>query len=308
MFLSNHIKSNCDKIKKAKEIVENFDAEFINHKTINPKTLDNQTITIVMTTYNRPKQTHFTLKKISESEYKNIQIIIVDDYIEEQYSIEDLEKYNLHIDYVRISNKFWVNPCVNYNIGFKLIKGGKIIIQNAEVCHVGDVIDFINKNLKDNEYYVFDVLSISSLENNEILYKEKLTYDKIPEITKYCNGWFQHTSYSNRNFHFLTAITANTFKLIEGFDYDFCVGTSWDDNEFVFRIKKNNIPIKNIKNDVSQIMGIHQWHAPTPSTYHSQGKFDNQPLLQLKQSYYELNKKFLDLSVIDYNIDILKIK
>ena len=71
---------------------------------------------------------------------------------------EELEKYSFYIDFISIKrqNKNWINPCVNYNIGFEFIKGSKVIIQNSEVCHIGDVLIFIDNNLKQNEYLVFD--------------------------------------------------------------------------------------------------------------------------------------------------------
>jgi glycosyltransferase involved in cell wall biosynthesis len=100
-----------------------------------------ETISIVMTACNRSKQTYFTLQTIQNSSHKAIQIILVDDSDAEPITKEELEKYPFYIDFISIKmqNKKWVNPVVNYNIGFEYIRGSKVVIQNAEVCHVGDV-------------------------------------------------------------------------------------------------------------------------------------------------------------------------
>ena len=70
-------------------------------------------------------------------------------------------------------NKDWINPVVNYNIGFNFVKGSYVIIQNAEVCHVGDVIQYLIDNAQDNNYYVFDVKAINNMESNEEIYQIK---------------------------------------------------------------------------------------------------------------------------------------
>jgi glycosyltransferase involved in cell wall biosynthesis len=94
-----------------------------------------------MTACNRSKQTYFTLQTIQNSSHKAIQIILVDDSDSDPIAKEELEKYPFYIDFISIKmqNKKWVNPVVNYNIGFEYIRGSKVVIQNAEVCHVGDV-------------------------------------------------------------------------------------------------------------------------------------------------------------------------
>ena len=98
----------------------------------------------------------------------------MDDSDNDRVSSEKLKEYNIHIDLLRIKKerKNWANPCVNYNIAFEYVKGSKVIIQNAEVCHVGDVLNYVKNNIVDDKYFVFDVRSSSSFEINESIYKK----------------------------------------------------------------------------------------------------------------------------------------
>jgi hypothetical protein len=156
-----NVLKNKQHIFEIKTKVENKDPELFLHSSIINNTIDENTITIVMAASNRSKQTYFTLKTIMNSKYKNLQIIMVDDSDIDPIDINYLkeQEYPYYIDLIKINreNKKWHNPLVNYNIGFQFIQGKKLIIQNAEVCHIGDVLDFMNANINDNNYYVFDV-------------------------------------------------------------------------------------------------------------------------------------------------------
>ena len=167
---------NKNLIFNIKRKVENKTESFFSHQVIdNNHVIDENTITIVMTSSNRSKQVYFTLKTISNSIFKNIQLILVDDSTYDNIDVDILKKnnYSFYIDFIKIKreNKIWHNPLVNYNIGFQFIKGSNIIIQNAEVCHIGDVLNFINRRLKMNdEYYVFDVKASRDYSTNEKIY------------------------------------------------------------------------------------------------------------------------------------------
>ena len=100
-------------------------------------------VSIVMTTYNRKGQTLYTLKSIQSQKLSTVEIevIIIDDSTKGYLSAEDLSVFPFQITYITIDSKrkTWINPCVNYNIGFQEVTGDIIVIQNAEVCHCGAV-------------------------------------------------------------------------------------------------------------------------------------------------------------------------
>ena len=206
---------------------------------------------------------YYTLKTIANSVFKNIQVIIVDDSDIDKISIDKLKEYPFYIDFIEIirDNKIWNNPCVNYNLGFKYIKGSKIIIQNSEVCHVGDLLNYISLNVNDNSYYVFDVKVSNNFNTNEYIYNKPVLNTNIFLEDIYnnsiCSGWYQHYIHRNKNYHFLTSITSETFKKIREFSYDYSFGNDYDDDDFVLKIKSSNIKIHNVRNDIFNVGGIH---------------------------------------------------
>jgi hypothetical protein len=286
----NALFNNKDVIFEIKNKVEQQDTSLYSHYCID-NVIDENAISIVMTASNRSKQTYFTLKTISNSIFKNVQIILVDDSDCDPITIDELKKFNLYIDFIIIKreNKKWHNPLVNYNIGFQFIKGNKIIIQNAEVCHVGDVVRFVNESVFDN-YYVFDVFACNDFDKNEIIYNSGINHSIFDDssLTSY-----QSKNNSN-NYHFLTALSKQTFDKIKGFSYDFTMGSAYDDNDFLLKIKSTNTPIVNIWHEEYTIGGIHLYHKSSVEwnkIVESNGTF-----FMLKQYLYNCTGNYLDIT------------
>jgi UDP-N-acetylglucosamine 2-epimerase (non-hydrolysing) len=253
---------NIDKI----DILKNNISDYYTHVCINNKDITSDTITIIMTSHNRSKQVYFTLKTIANSSFKNIQVVIVDDSDIDKLSIDKLQEYPFYVDFIEIDSrkKIWSNPCVNYNIGFEHIKGDKIVIQNGEVCHIGDVLSYVNSNITDENYYVFDVKNSPSFEYNEYIYRlpyldSDIFYDNNP-LLENTMKWYQHSILRNEMWHFLTSMTFKTFQLIKEFSYDYSFGNYYDDNDFLLRVKSNNIKIVNISSEQTKNGGFHLFH------------------------------------------------
>ena len=70
---------NKDHIFSIKSKVENGDTSFYSYICIENGTIDKNTISIVITSSNRSKQTYFTLQTMANSINKNIHVVIVDD-------------------------------------------------------------------------------------------------------------------------------------------------------------------------------------------------------------------------------------
>ena len=169
-----------------------------------------------MTSSNRSKQTYFTLSTLDPLDCK-LQVILVDDSTHDPIDLEKLKEFSFHIDFIQINRdvKNWFNPLVNYNIGFKFIKGSKVIIQNAEVCHIGSVLNFV-KNIIDDNYYVFDVNASSNFETNEKIYNHCGRLNELIDQSPYNHltteiynqplfyRWYQSES-NNRNLHFFNS-------------------------------------------------------------------------------------------------------
>jgi len=284
-----------DIIFEIKNKVENKDPSLFSHLHLENQncTLDENTISIVMTSSNRSRQTYFTLKTISNSCYKNVQVIIVDDSTHDPINIDHLknQNYPFCIDFIQINraNKIWHNPLVNYNIGFQFIKGGKVIIQNAEVCHIGDVINFIHDTLQDDKYYSFDVKACLNLNSNEQMYNSDTStieiYNKPIFVGDWFQGWYQGEIH-NRNFHFLTALSRISFDKVKCFSYDMTMGTWYDDNDFLLKIISKKIDVVNIFHNQYKIGGVHLNH-PASGVAWDHGKENNENLFNKKKRIYD---------------------
>lgn len=286
-----------DCIFDVKKKVDEMDNYYYTHLSIENNIIDENTISIVMTASNRSKQTYFTLNTISKSVFKNVQVIIVDDSDIDLIDIDTLknESYKFSIDLIKINreNKNWHNPLVNYNIGFKFIKGGKVVIQNAEVCHIGDVLKFIDRIVVEDNYYVFDVNASLNYETNEIIYNSD-----ISSIDIYNNNlfhmWYQSIN-NNRNYHFLTSLKRETFNKINSFSYDCTMGKWYDDDDFLLKIISRKINIVNIFHNEHNIGGIHLFHGLSGERW-DKGVEGNIDLFYKKRHFYNVHGIYNDIT------------
>lgn len=286
----NHL-SNLLEIR---QIPYDSTSKYFIHTVINPRPITIDTISIVMTSANRSKQVYYNLKTISNSQYKDVHIVIVDDSTDDPLKLEQLEKLQLYIDFIEIVklNKIWQNPCVNYNIGFRYIKGSKIIIQNGEVCHVGDVLTYFKDNITFGDYYIFDVKPSANFDTNEQIYSNDILDIDIYNNNFYGTWWYQHHKYNNRRLHFLCGMTKETFNQIKGFSIDYSNVYWYDDDDFLFKIVTTGLNIKSIDHVSSKVGGIHLFHGTSCSGDSSIGKH----LLTVKTNYYNTHKEYLEIS------------
>jgi GT2 family glycosyltransferase len=225
-----------------------------------------------MTYYNRKVQLYNTLNSINNSKYKdNIQIIIVDDCSSDEHKLNlyELKKINNNIELyiLKDEDKWYINPCIPYNIGFNKIKYDNVIIQNSECYHNGDIIEYIINNLTIKTYLSFSCYSLKNNQDINIVNIENrsVTFDGD-------NGWYNHSIYRPTNYHFCSAIKKENLTLLGGFDERFANGIGYDDNEFLIRIDR----IKLIKSIIDIPHVFHQYH------------YNNQPNLKTKTYNTEL--------------------
>jgi len=211
-------------------------------------------ISIVSAYYNRKDLLINTLESLKNSEVKDYEYIVVDDVSSDEHRIEDLQDLYPNLKVIRIEkeDKWWINPCVPFNIGFKEIKGDIVIIQNPECKHVGDVM---KKSLEitDNEYFSFACYSLD----------KESTYNKkdfeILNVAATMDGqlsWYNHSIYRPKGYHFCSVITKKNLEILNGFDQRYSLGLAYDDDEFLFRVNKKGLQIKII--DYPFV--AHQWH------------------------------------------------
>lgn len=239
-------------------------------------------ISIVMTHFNRISQLEQTLQSFAQ--YVNIynfEVVVVDDGSDDVQKLENMMCLymfaSLHI--ILKKDKTWVNPVIAYNKGFECATGDIIIIQNAEIAHVGDVICSTINNISPNKYLVFSVFNSPTFFHNNLLSKMRHTGNEV-KFCKYCDysllaqsgiycppkvihkwhGWLSHPIYNRRCFHFLSAVYKKVLTKMGGFDNKFAHGLNYDDDDFIMRMSQSVESIEIV--DPSVCYGVHQYHLP----------------------------------------------
>jgi len=221
-------------------------------------------ISIVTAYHNRKKLFVKTLESFQKSIFSDFEVIAVDDCSHEDERLEDLTEKFPFLKVIRLEkkNKWYVNPCVPFNIGFKHASGDKIIIQNPECLHADDILNFVNENLMENNYLSFACYSLSEIQTSAVLQLNEFkgfinpsTYKKISVVNDGDEGWYNHSQYRPKAYHFCTAITKKDLEELGGFDERFGTGFAFDDDEFIHRVRlKLNVIF------IDELVSLHLWH------------------------------------------------
>lgn len=217
-------------------------------------------ISVVMTYFARKALLDLTLKSITQSIVKDFEIIIVDDG-----SPEPLVCNQARVIRIDPENKWWHNPCIPYNIGFKEAKGDIIVIQNPECFHHNDVLLYAKNNTKPNIYLSFACYAINPQQTIDFKRGVCPEFEHKMFGGKEKNGWYNHSGHYNRGLHFCSSITRGDLDALGGFDERYANGVSFDDDAFIREIKRRDMDVQII----DEPFVIHQYHLPF--TYRREG-------------------------------------
>ena len=134
------------------------------------KTNENPTISIISTIYNKEKYILRFLRSLQNQNYDNIEIILVDDFSEDN-SIKVIERYKKEDErIILLKNKKNKGTLISRNLGIFLSKGKYVIIP--------DVDDILLKDLFIQCLYFaeekdFDMIRYQTLENERKIFKKK---------------------------------------------------------------------------------------------------------------------------------------
>lgn len=215
-------------------------------------------ISIVMAYFNRKPQLRTTLKSIDSSLVKDVEIIIVDDCSDPQHKLDSvfLEEFkNLKINVIEMDpeKKWYKNPCIPYNVGIAAATGDVTVLQNPECMHFGDILTEIDSNLHENEYISFPAYSLSKEKTDTIVnikFDEEFHRNVIecvspmshtPYDEQTYEGWYNHSTIKPLFYHFCCAVHTKHLKEMGGFDERYSQGISYDDDEFVIRLKRKGL-------------------------------------------------------------------
>ena len=250
-------------------------------------------ISIVMGYYNRKKQLINTLNDF-EKKYKNYnyEVIIVDDNSNNENKLNDiLNNYSYPINLIEISEEEKgnrINPCITYNKGFKEAKGKRVIIQNPECIHIGDILKYVLDNLTYDDYIAFPCYSCNSEELTGLLLNDiSLINDQEFNFkNRIPMPWYNHLIYRPSHYHFCACIMNDNLKLLGGFNEEFAKGSWFDDNEILLSIKENlMLNIKTIDFDEKGCYVIHQWHSRDSESRFTQQEHNK--LISYNKELYE---------------------
>ncbi|EMY15484.1 glycosyltransferase-like protein, family 2, partial [Leptospira weilii str. Ecochallenge] len=93
----------------------------------------NPLVSIVIPCYNYGKYIHQTIKSVIEQNYKNWEIIVVDDGSDDEYTIEELEKLKKIYTVIKIDRS---GPAVARNVGIAAARGEFILpLDSDDMIH-----------------------------------------------------------------------------------------------------------------------------------------------------------------------------
>ena len=257
-------------------------------------------ISIVTAYYNRKKLFVNTLQSIINQQFtEDFEVIAVDDGSREEERLEDLTETFpfLKVIYLDPSKKWYKNSCIPFNIGFRAAKGDKIIIQNPECYHLGNILKYSHKNLNERNYLSFGCFSLDKevTDHLDIFISQRKIEQIIIENAHVVKddgslGWYNHSVHRPDALHFCTAISKKALDKLQGFDERFALGIAYDDNEFIQRVRQK----LNVEFIDSEIV-LHQNHYTPQSTSYAQNP--QKEVLMHRNQYIFANR----LSRLNYN-------
>jgi glycosyltransferase involved in cell wall biosynthesis len=263
---------------------------------------------------NRKKQLFKTIESINESSIKDYELIIVDDASIESHRLDleelkDKSNGNVILLEIEKDKKTWFNPCVAYNIAFSKATGDKIVIQNPETYHMGDILKVIDETLDDTKYLSAHTIALNESASEGLYAQPNIACvkDYMQPILNSTNVlhpnenpylgfiiWYNHRQWRPKHYHFLTAVTKNNLHALGGFDERFKDDHSFDDDEFLLRIDRLGLK----KSFIEDPIAIHLYHEAFFSSSPLQGRKNND--LYFRTSTKENIIKFKDLDFNNY--------
>lgn len=227
-------------------------------------------ISICMAAHNRKALLERTLQTIALSAHKDLEVIAVDDASDEHERFEDLTASYPFLKVIRVdeSEKWWVNPCIPYNMAFKSATGDVVIIQNPENFHVGDVIKATAENITTGRYLVFNCYALSK-EDTERLSGIDVTQSPTTLLSLFKfndnrgpDGWYHHYKFVPLHYHFCAAITKRDLELVGYFDERYAHGIARDDDSLIYHIRQKGLQVVDMGDFP---LCFHQYHNPHPA-------------------------------------------
>lgn len=198
-----------------------------------------------MTYNNRPEQLKNTLQALRHSFQSGDQIVIVDDASGPNLSARTaLNGFDLPVVLVEITpeQKNWINPGVPYNIGFSKATADAVVIMNTECIPINGAVERLRTQVNDRNYVVMPCYASTQAEFNHLCTVRNqsdvmFAYHKVVYPFKQ-DQWYHHPAHCPTWYHFTTCLTLKNLRTLGGFNEAFATGYCFEDNEFLWRVRK----------------------------------------------------------------------
>ena len=239
-------------------------------------------ISIVMAYFNRKDIILKTLD-VFEKRYAGkhkFEVIIVDDDSNCEHKLHtDITKYSFPIRLIVIDaleKGARLNSCSVFNKGFLKVRGIKVMIQNPECIHLGDLLEYVERTFEYDKYISFPCYNSNNNRVNAFLFERigdndnSITINNVEEKTKSFNQddtipgfpiWYQHPTISDKNLHFCCVVDAEYLKILGGFNEEYRDGICFEDDEFIYKIK-HILKLEVVSVKLSENVGVvHLYHG-----------------------------------------------
>jgi GT2 family glycosyltransferase len=238
-------------------------------------------ISVVMTYWNRPQQLQVTLRSIEHycQNKKDVEIIIIDDCSDkDKMAVNVVANSSITIPvqtiYISPGEHWWINPCIPFNMGIEVAQGDIICLQNPECVHVaGDLFGYMREHITNRNYLTFSTAitrqsdyekyaqMLNTPSTNEVFVKK--IWDLHQPLQR--ESWINHPEYHPKGYHFCSAMSGSNMHQLGGFNPEFADGYAFDDDEFLWRVKQSGLDVQIVDPSVGFVS--HQWHQKN-TKYH----------------------------------------
>lgn len=234
-------------------------------------------VSVVMASFNRKSQLLTTLKTIAKTKHRNFEVIIIDDGSTEDHILTqtELDDFEFEIKYLPISKdqKSWLNPSAAYNLGITYATKEVVLLQNAEVAHVGDCISFVAKHTTPKCWLSFNCYGLSKTTKfdvvNESFEDLHAQVRALPQnvggnsvAVDDPSGWLNHHDKHFTAYHYCAAVLKADIEgeLEGGFNPLFKNLVGGDDDELIKRLIYKDFTFKTTKFLSPHPFVVHQFH------------------------------------------------
>jgi len=215
-------------------------------------------ISVIFAHFNRPAYLEKTLWSYYHlhKNLKEVEFIVVDDFSSktaEEVCKKLSPKMNI-VYYERTGEKRQGAGIFAFNKAAELASGDIIIIANPECMPISPILEEASYKLEKNIYLTFKCYSLSSDTQEKInlldfsksnvfnQMREFLVFSPSCVTTEGQDGWYNHPQFRPKFYHFTAGLRRKTYIEMGGFDELFGDGVAFEDDDFIRRLRLQNIP------------------------------------------------------------------